>query len=64
MRSLITATCLIGGFLGLVCACLVSLAELRQTTAAADHWRDAYLRAAAESRALHADLRHLREFRR
>jgi len=45
-------------------ACVVLAAELRATTADADHWRDAYLQAAADSRELHDDVRRLREFTR
>ncbi len=45
-----------------VSGCLLLAAELRATSADADHWRDAYLRAAADSRELHDDIRRLREF--
>lgn len=47
-----------------ICGCVLLAAELRATTADVDHWRAAYLQAAADGRELHDDVRRLREFTR
>ncbi len=60
MRTFILAACALIA----CCGCLMLAAELRATTADADHWRDAYMQAAEDSRELLADVHRLREFTR